>query len=73
MTEFWLVWRDDGPTPSRKHRSEAEARAEAQRLASISHGSRFWILRTVDSCRAVTVQWEKPHDAGCGCSDCIPF
>lgn len=41
---FWMVWRENGPAPTKKHATRAEAEKEAMRLASFSPGSRFVVL-----------------------------
>lgn len=40
---FWLVWREDGDAPKRKHYDEAQAKQEAERLAERNPGVRFFI------------------------------
>lgn len=71
--EFWVVWREDGGTPTVKHDSEGAAVAEAERLARANQGHRFWVLRSLAVCRVTNVQWQKAHANECACSDCIPF
>ena len=41
---FWLVWNEDGSTPTLKHPDRESAEAEAARLASVSPGKSFHIL-----------------------------
>jgi hypothetical protein len=47
--EFWMVWREFGGTPTYKHPNEDSARREAERLARMTPGVRFYILREADS------------------------
>lgn len=51
---FWLVWRDGGSNPTKKHATESEARAEAERLAAKHPGSRFFVLPALQFAQAVT-------------------
>lgn len=44
---FWLVWRDGAGPPTRRHRSETDAYAEAGRLAAIHPGARFLVLAAI--------------------------
>lgn len=43
--EFWCVWNPNRGVPTMKHGTEAEANAEAQRLASSQPGARFYVMR----------------------------
>lgn len=55
---FWMVWNDGpfGRTPTYKHPSPEAAQQEANRLARVFPGQRFWVLeaqgfmRTADPC-----------------------
>lgn len=60
MYEFWLVWRNGGGAPTKKHTSQASARKEAERLARANPGAEFVVLRSEGVCRRVDVQWEIP-------------
>jgi hypothetical protein len=42
--QFWVVWNEDGGSPTFKHPDYASARKEAQRLARIAPGQRFVVL-----------------------------
>lgn len=44
-TQFWLVWREDGYSPTYRHRSKAEALTEAERLAKANPGNVFFVLK----------------------------
>ena len=62
---FWLVWRDGyNSTPHRKHFSEAEARREAERLATDHPGELFYLLPASDYAIASVnpVAWLKRKD-----------
>lgn len=59
---FYLVARDNGRGAplegTKRHEGEAEARAEAERLALANHGSRFIILRaTAAAEKPPAVEW----------------
>ena len=41
---FFLVWREGGGSPTQRHPSSAQARAEAKRLARANPGHRFVVL-----------------------------
>jgi hypothetical protein len=41
---FWLVWREDGGTPTYKHTTRDSATTEAARLARHAPGSRFFVI-----------------------------
>lgn len=43
-TPFWLVWREGGPAPTRKHKREDLAEVEAIRLARENPGHTFYVL-----------------------------
>ena len=43
---FWLVWREGGNPPTRKHEFQDMAEAEAERLARLNPGVRFYVLET---------------------------
>lgn len=44
--EFWFVWTKTGHIPRRCHNTQAEAEAEADRLARlIPHGKKYIVLR----------------------------
>lgn len=44
---FWMVWNDSpfGRTPTFKHLTLEAAKQEAERLAKLNPGTRFWVLR----------------------------
>lgn len=41
---FWLVWREAGGSPTFRHESDKDARAEAERLARRDIGARYYVL-----------------------------
>lgn len=43
---FWLVWGEHAGSPKKKHATESEAAAEAERLASMNQ-ARFVVLKSV--------------------------
>ena len=48
---FYLVWRENGIAPRRKHMTITAAENEAERLAKASPGTAFFVL--IPSCRTV--------------------
>lgn len=71
--EFWLVWSPDGRfPPSKRHASEAEARAEAKRLAASKTGSDFFVLRATSRHRVTRPVEARVEDAALGEVEC-PF
>lgn len=48
IKKVWLVWSRSGHTPPRyEHFSFESAKMEAERLASINPGTKFFVLETV--------------------------
>jgi len=45
LETFYLVWRVGGPNPTKKHDCANEARVEAGRLAALSPGIEFHVLK----------------------------
>jgi len=45
--QFWMVWNPDGNPPKYRHDTEAAAETEAERLARLNPGSRFFVLEAV--------------------------
>lgn len=41
---YWLVWREDGPAPTKQHPDQHQAERETQRLAELHKGERFVVL-----------------------------
>ena len=51
---FWLVWNPDGHAPTVKHSAVSKAFAEADRLAMLNPGQKFFVMaaiggRTIDN------------------------
>ena len=47
IPEFWMVWKENGGEPSHRHATLETAKAEAERLARVFPGSRFFVLYAV--------------------------
>lgn len=45
--KFWIVWRQNGSTPTYRHESKATAEMEAERLARCHPGEVFFVLKTI--------------------------
>jgi hypothetical protein len=56
--KFWLVWNEQGRNPTYKHATEADARAEAERLAK-TYGGTFHVMALVASCQKNDVTWRE--------------
>lgn len=63
MERFWVIWREDGCLPTKKHRTKADAVKEAERLAKKHPDSAFHVLENTGTCKTVVapVRWEWPE------------
>jgi len=50
MEKFWMVWCENGGTPTAQHQSLRSAETEAARLARIAPGKNFVVLESVKFC-----------------------
>ena len=68
---FWMVYGEGQGSPTARHKTFDSARTEAERLARIAPGVRFFILETVGAVEKVDVQFIdlRPRDL----DDEIPF
>ncbi len=57
MDKFWMVWKENDRDPRFKHPTETEARLEAERLARMNPGIRFYILESIDACKMHDIVW----------------
>jgi len=62
MDHFWLVWRDDGGTPTYKHQTPESAKQEAERLAVQNPGQRFHVMQVMATACYARVQWQEYGD-----------
>jgi hypothetical protein len=62
MRTFWLVWKDNGGIPTVPHDSLDSAKREAERLARMHPGSKFYVLQTVGACSKTDVLWDEDHE-----------
>ena len=44
---FWMVWKDRGVEPQKKHDTFLSAYEEAQRLAGLNPGQAFYVLKAI--------------------------
>jgi hypothetical protein len=51
MTEFYVVWNPNGHNPVVRHPDRYRATAEAERLARVAPGERFFVLHAVSMSR----------------------
>lgn len=56
---FWLVWREGGRSPLRKHESEFHAEQEASRLAQEAPGNTFFVVAPVAAVTAHKLEIER--------------
>ena len=72
MTEqkFWVVWNPNGNSPVVKHWEKESADREAERLASVNPGNRFYVLKSVSAVKSRAVEIERIKLEK---SDNIPF
>lgn len=65
MKRFYVVWRDPSPAcmfnnnPAKRHATYADATAEAERLAKVHPGARFYVLQAKAVCSLAELIWEK--------------
>lgn len=57
--KFWFVWNPQGCTPNKQHRTKAEARIEATRLAQEHRGQVFVVLESVGHAVVNNSEWVK--------------
>lgn len=58
-TEFWLVWRERGGSPTHQHWTKDEAIHEAERLARLQPGDVFYIMKSTAALVAPAVEIER--------------
>lgn len=56
---FFVVWREDGGTPTYKHPNIQSAEAEAERLARMFPGINFHVLACVGTVKKQDVEWTR--------------
>lgn len=62
-TRFWMVWNEGNRGPVKQHWTEQEARTEAERLAKLNPGQRFYVLVTLSFCMVQEpVHWFETDD-----------
>jgi len=57
MEKFWMVWNEGNRGPEKKHLNENSARNEAERLARLNPGQKFYVLAAIDCCQQRDVLW----------------
>lgn len=70
--KYWLVWAENGGTPTIKHQSRSSANTEAERLARKNRGVRFAVVELVASVIVSDVHWTNADDPEALDSE-IPF
>lgn len=43
--KFWMVWREGGNAPTKRHFTQMGACAEAKRLCALHPGQRFFVMQ----------------------------
>lgn len=64
IVPFWLVWRDNGPQPTMKHKTLESAKQEAERLARTVPGAVFYVVQPVSSATkndVLVVEYDADH------------
>lgn len=61
IQEFWMCLVEGGSCPTFRHESEAQAKAEAERLAR-QEKKPVYVLQAIDSVKVADVIWEKPYN-----------
>ena len=57
-TKFWVIWREDTLSVTKKHLFRSDAEREAERLARQCPGSRFFILASENVCQMQDLIWK---------------
>ena len=57
MNHFWIVWREDGSSPTVKHDFPEAAKREAERLARANPGATFHVLQVIGTAQYQQVHW----------------
>ncbi len=52
---FYIVWNPHGQNPSRRHSGIHEAKREAERLAALHPGEKFYVLTAISVSTKVSV------------------
>ena len=68
MREFWMVWRNNGASPTYQHGSKVSAIKEAERLAREFPNDTFVVLQAISRCKHNDVTWDHVNS-----DDEIPF
>lgn len=61
-SKFWLVWREAGSTPTRKHTTRGSAYNEAERLSKENPGVRYHVVQNEAAYEATVTAtgWSEP-------------
>ena len=59
---FWMVWNEGNRAPTVKHQSEEMAEKEAERLARVNPGQKFYVIQSVKVCSLRDVVWERTQE-----------
>lgn len=70
---FWMVYGENGGAPTYKHETEASAKAEAERLAKLNQGKRFYVLKVIADVVVSNVRWTEHLDLTRSDPSDIPF
>lgn len=58
---FWMVWNPQRQPPSHRHPTRHAAEQEAERLALLQPGHKFYVLEALSFCQHRMVSWSKLH------------
>lgn len=68
MIRFYMVWNEGNRGPVVRHNTDMSARTEAERLARLNPGQKFYVLSVIDCCQKRDVEW-----ASEGFANEVPF
>lgn len=57
-SRFWLVWNPNAGPPTHRHATAMAAANEAERLAALAPGTRFYVLESLGSVMQAVYDWE---------------
>lgn len=56
-SEFYLLWMENGKSPTIIHSTHNDAKIEAERLAVNFPGRKIFIVKAIEFCVSLNIQW----------------